>query len=210
MNKKKKKIVIRKGDGSALTVMGGQNDNILPDGALRAPGLEYAFPNEVIIDHINELVAMPFDYVAATKAGYPRRNHIEHKIFGRPYCVIMTPGQERHKDLTWLYDDRADEILPGGMNPAIINYSIVIAPHFVQHIENLRLHDIERIFLAGWFYNNYVGESAIAYAMQGFEVYVVRNVTRSIPKKVQGFDPRMNEKLDAYGVEIISMDEIEG
>ncbi|MFC1598627.1 isochorismatase family protein [Patescibacteria group bacterium] len=201
-----KKIKIVSGEGNALIVIDGNRDFTDPDGALYVEGVDGEASTMDIISRIRLLsYPRPFDYLATTEDKHPK-NHIEHAIFG-PHCVKGTWGQDIHGDLIDVYD-KADEKLVKGEDPAIISYSISTSPQFAKHIAKLRKKFIKRIFLVGWAYTHCVGESAIAYAAQGFEVYVIRNATASVAPPY-GDPEAMTKKLELYGVKLVNIEDIE-
>lgn len=193
----KKKIVINNQD--ALVIIDGQNDFIEEDGALYVAGVDGELPNEEIIARIKEIFQLPFGYKTASKDKHLDR-HIEHEIYGR-HCARYTKGQLSHKKLRHLYQN-ADDVLEKGMHPAIISYSVATSPDFPDHIEIIRQKKIKRIFIVGWAFTHCVGESAIDYARQGFDVYVIRDLCRSVPPP-HGDPETMIKKLELYGVKLI-------
>lgn len=199
------KIVIKKGEGNALAIIDGQNDFTRLDGALCVAGIEGEQDNYLIIKTIKALGKMPFDYLAVTEDKHPKEGHVEYGIFGK-HCVTGSDGQKYQMYLADMYAT-ADERLKKGMHPDLFSYSIVVSPQFAGHISNLRQRAIKRIFVTGWAFTHCVGESAIAYATQGFETYVVRDATRSVPPPY-GDSEAMDKKLDLYGVKLINSDQI--
>lgn len=201
---KKKKIVI--GQTDALIIVDGQDDFIQKDGALYVAGVSGENDNEYILSKITrELFYKPFGYKILTADKHPEV-HVEHQIFGK-HCVSRTNGQRLDIQLfVFNRQKMVDELIEKGQHPEIISYSIVTSPQFSEHIANLRKKDIKRVFLVGWAYTHCVGESAIAYANQGFETYVIRDLTRSVPPPY-GDPKKMKKKLALYGVkEIFLMD----
>jgi nicotinamidase-related amidase len=200
-----KKIKIVKGEGNALGVIDGNNDFTHPKGALYVAGVDGEAKTVDIITRIRLLSMLKFDHVATTEDKHPDQ-HVEHAIFG-PHCVQGKWGQGYHKDIDDIYQN-ADENLVKGEDPAIISYSISTSPQFAEHIAKLRKKGIKRIFLVGWAFTHCVGESAIAYAAQGFEVYVVRDATASVAPPY-GDPDAMTKKLALYGVKLVNYQDIE-
>ncbi len=198
------KAVITIGESDALTIVDGQNDFILQTGTLYVTGVEGETDNEEIIKRIQELWSKFSTWRTTTEDFHPE-NHVEHTIFG-PHCIEDTAGQEYHPDLMKIYED-ADLNLYKGENPDIIAYSIATSPDFHDHISDLRQHGIKRVFLVGWAFTHCVGESAIAYATQGFETFVFRDLSRSVPPPY-GDPDAMTKKLELYGVKLITSDQI--
>lgn len=103
--------------------------------------------------------------------------------------------------------DEADEILLKGEDIALASFSISSSREFHRHMATLRAKGIKRIFFVGWAFNVCVGNSAVDYKWQGFDVYVVRDLTRSIPPS--GPDVNwMTEVLRQHEVSIINTEQI--
>jgi len=189
----------------AFVLIDGQNDFIRKDGALYVAGVKGELANEEMIRKIVALFRRPFGHRTASKDKHPNKRHIEYGIYGK-HCAKDTLGQQAHDDLRYIYCAIDDE-LEKGMRLALISHSAAFSPKFGKHIAALRQKKIKRIFLAGWAFTHCVGESAIAYAIQGFEVYVVRNLCRSVPPPY-GNPQLMKRKLKDYGVKLINSDQI--
>ncbi len=202
----KRKIVIGKED--ALIVVDGQDDFIQNNGALYVAGVEGEQDNSYIIRNISQnLFFRLFGHRTFTKDDHPE-DHIEHQIFGK-HCISGSDGQKLHvKLLFFVHQKMIDELIKKGQHPAVISYSVATSPQFPEHIANLRKKEIKRVFVVGWAYTHCVGESAIAYACQGFETYVIRDLTRSVPLPY-GDPKKMKKKLALYGVKEIFLKDIE-
>lgn len=197
------KVGLRKGDGNVFVVVDGQNDFVWEKGALYVAGTEGEAGNEVIINRIRSLAYREaFDMLVTTEDEHPL-GHVEFAVFGA-HCVKGTTGQRYAPELLGVYG-RADENLKKDQN--VFTYSVAMSPQFVPHIIRLREAGIKRVFVAGWAYNFCVGESAIAYAGQGFETFVVRDCTRSVPG-VTSTPEKMDRKLSLYGVKEIFSEDI--
>jgi len=199
------KIKIVKGEGNALIVIDGQNDFTDPKGTLYVAGVEGESVTEKIISNIRVLKMHPFDHLATTEDKHPVQ-HVEHEIFG-PHCVQDTWGQNYHPHLLETYK-LSDERLVKGLDPNIFSYSICTSPQFAAHIATLRKKGIKKVFVVGWAFTHCVGESAIAYAAQGFETYVVRDATASVAPPY-GDPEAMTQKLKLYGVKLVNYQDIE-
>lgn len=205
----KTKVTI--GPEDALTLIDGQNDFILPTGALFVVGVEGETKNNEIIRRICALWPKFKNWRVTTEDYHPPKNqahaqkHVEYAIFGS-HCIVDTEGQKYHHGLMQLYK-QADQNLLKGMDPDIIAYSLATSQFFGDHISNLRRQQIKRVFVVGWAFTHCVGESAIAYATQGFETYVIRDLTRSVPPPY-GDPETMLKKLELYGVKLITSDQI--
>lgn len=195
--KGREKIVIDK--NTALIVIDAQVDFIDPKGKLYVSGIHGEPDNETIIAGIRALNQKPFGYRAATRDDHPE-GHVEFSIFG-PHCVQLSEGAEFAVPLREMMRYMNARLIKGS-NPAVISYSVATAPDFGAHIAQLRKYDIKRILLCGWAYTHCVGESAIAYICQNFEVCLVRDLTRSVPPPY-GDPAGMKKKLELYGVKEI-------
>ncbi len=198
------KIVIEKDKGDILVVVDGENDFILRAGGLYIRGVPGEATNAVIIRRINSLARKPFDLVVTTEDCHPQ-GHIEFAIFW-PHCAEGTSGQEYHKGLMDMYD-AADFHLLKGQEKQLIGLSVASSRDFPRHISYSRSVGIKRIFIVGWAYTHCVGESAIAYATQGFETYVIRDCARSVPPP-NGNPEAMDKKLELYGVKQVLFKDI--
>lgn len=172
----KKKIQI--GETDALIIVDMHNDFVSPEGKLFVEGLPGESSMSQILMNIKKLAELPF-YRRFTIEELHKPGHIEFPIHGE-HCLEGTVGQLYHRSLIPTYD-KANMHLVKGDNIYILSYSASASSEFLHHIVHLRLAEIKRVFIVGLAYNFCVGESAIDYARQGFEVFVVRNATRSIP-----------------------------
>ncbi|HBM45969.1 MAG: hypothetical protein UT05_C0001G0054 [Parcubacteria group bacterium GW2011_GWF2_38_76] len=192
------------GQEDLLVIIDAQNDFILEDGKLYVKGVPGESSNEVIVAGIKE-VCKKFKRHVTTEDKHGT-NHIEFGIFGE-HCVVSTPGQKYITELLPVYDT-ADENIKKGNDSSIISYSIATSSQFSSHVRRLRFAEIRRIFLVGWAYTHCVGESAISYACQGFEVYVIEDLTRSVPPPYGDIE-KMKKKLELYGVKEVFLKDIE-
>jgi nicotinamidase-related amidase len=158
---------------------------------------------EVLANNKKLLVKKPGVVVVSADAHLP--THVEFKIFG-PHCVIGTEGAEFCEEIAEVFDGPHILLSKGG-NPDLISYSVATSEAWPNHVANLRHRRIVRVFVGGLAYTHCVGESAIAYACQGFETYVIRDATRSVPPPY-GDPEKMDQKLQLYGVKLITMADI--
>jgi nicotinamidase/pyrazinamidase len=197
----KKKIAI--GQGDALMVVDMQNDFTLEDGALYVAGIEGEPVMLLVITHIKKLLEMPFEMVGASGDFHPI-DHVEAKIFG-PHCVKGTKGSEIFPGIFQKLSEKgAPLLIAKGENSNLISYSVATSNQWPEHIADLRRRGIKRVFLCGLAYTHCVGESARDYASQGFETYIVRDATRSVPPPY-GDSAAMDKKLSLYGVKRIKI-----
>ena len=187
----------------ALVIIDPERDFVYPDGALFVKGFNLDPSVEDCISNIVQLGDQPFGHVALTRDIHPPI-HIEHTILPT-HCVLGTAG-------TYVINPIADtfmtfaginaEILTKGSEANVIAFSVAFSPLFDAHLFRMRLKGIKRVFLCGWAYDYCVGESAIAYKVQGFDPFVIVDATRSVGE----FTSRqMDRKLDAYDVPIVLM-----
>jgi nicotinamidase-related amidase len=206
MKKKKEKIVIDKTD--ALVVVDMQKDFLLKTGALYVKGVGEEPSVEELICKIKKLSKLPFSFVVVSKDMHPG-NHIEFGTLD-PYCVFGTEGVCLHRKIEGAFSRNATIYTNKGDYSDVVSLSIASSDQFSHQLGYLREKKVKRIFLTGVAYNFCVGESAIDYARQGFEVYVIRDATRSVPlpKGNLGSAENMDQKLKAYGVKLISFADI--
>lgn len=202
------KFVIAKGGGDALVIIDPQNDFVRKKGALYVAGVPEDPTDDEAIRNVVRLANRSFDIRVVSYDHHPKDKHVEYDIFGGKHCVEGATGAKA-----------VDEVREGtrrkypwfhiikGSDPSVISYSIVVSPDFGKFIGVLRERGIKRVLVAGWAYTHCVGESAIAIASQGFETFVVRDATRSVPPPY-GDPEKMDQKLALYGVKLIRMRDV--
>jgi len=196
------KFKIQKGKGFALAVIDMQRD-FLPGGKLPVDGVKGEPTAEVLIQRINMLMTAPFDHVLLSRDVHPA-NHIECLTI-KPHCLIMSEGAELSTDLR---PPEEREIITKGYEPSLKSFSIATSTSFATYIGNLRAKQIKIMLVCDLAYNFCVGGSAVDYAIQGFETYVIRDATRSVPPPY-GPDPEeMDRKLEAFGVKLIKFEDL--
>lgn len=197
--------IIRIGATDALVVIDMQKDFGEKDGALYVKGVPGELSMPEVTHHCCELVEQSFgDKTGSLDVHQP--GHIEETIFG-PHVQEGKPGAEPLPELKEFYDRRYFEILVKGLQKAVISHSVSTSPGWASHLSLLRRKGIKRIFLCGLAYTHCVGDSAIAYAQQGFEVYIVRDATRSVAPPY-GDPELMKKKLALFGVTEIVADDL--
>ncbi len=196
------KIII--GVKDALTTIDGNRDFSYPDGALYFPGLDGEADDKEIIHTIHCSHMHQFGFKAVTDEGHPE-GHVEFDKFGR-HCVLGSPGQKYHEELVQDYLN-ADERLMKGMNRNVIGHSISMSPQFADHIGTLRQKQIENVYVNGYLLTHCAGDAALAYAEQWFNVYIIRDGTRSAPAQV-GDLKAMEIKLRLNNVKYVFYDQL--
>jgi nicotinamidase/pyrazinamidase len=158
---------------------------------------------EEVLCNIKKLARYPFGFIFTSEDDHPL-NHCEHEIFPEPHCVSGTEGQLFVNLLEDLYAE-AQMNLVKGQNQYIISYTIATSPMFPLLVQKMKLGGVKRIFIAGLAYDYCVGESAVDLVGQGFEVYVVRDATRSVAPEHGGRTAMMDELLKLKGIKICYM-----
>lgn len=196
---------IRIGETDALVIVDVQNDFARPDGKLFIQGIPGEPSTEQMIENIKLLAEPTYLRFIFTLEDLHDDGHIEFQLYGE-HGLAGTAGQLYVRPLVPIYK-KANVNLMKGDNVHILSYSIGTSQDFLRHIVMLRLTGIKRVFVVGLAYNFCVGESAIDYARQGFEVFVVRDATRSVPPP-NGDPEKMRRKLELYGAKEIFMNDI--
>ncbi len=204
MEKQTAKIVI--GPTDAIVLVDGNNDFAHPKGALYSKGFPGESSSRLIVKHIHTLFPKPFGYRIATFDQHPATGHIEFGMYGE-HVVKGTWGAEYLDSLKPLLS-HMDFLSYKGENPALISYSIMVSSSFGEMIAAMRAKGITRVFVVGWMYTHCAGLSAIAFATQAFEVFVIRDATLSVSAKFGGDPERMKKQLGMEGVKEITMADI--
>lgn len=184
------------GPRDAFLVIDLNEDMLFESGKLFVRGLPDEPGPEELIRLILWIDQFPFGFKLAVSEMHPP-GHIESRIYGE-HSVKDTPGQEWPPEFRRLLK-KADFRLMKGMEKEIISIPLYTSRDFFRLIPLLRRREIKRIFCAGIAYDYCLGESAIALALQGFEVFVIRDATRSVPPP-NGDAAKMKKKLELYGV----------
>jgi nicotinamidase-related amidase len=165
-----------------LVGVDGNKDFTHKDGALCVPN-KNRLPgepthNQIIRRGIAMFDSGLFDLRFMTTENHPP-NHIEfvrHGVHG----LFNTPGQKYHPALIDLLT-KANMVLEKGQHPDIISYSAVYSPLWIPHISMMRVHNIEEVYLWGWYWTHCLGRTAVEYSEQGFRTFVVKDATMGIP-----------------------------
>jgi nicotinamidase/pyrazinamidase len=179
------------GNEDALILIDLNNDFIFPDGKLFVRGTRKEPSPEKLIEKIIKINLLPFGYRVKITAGY-HAGHIEHQKFGE-HAVIGTLGQDWPEELNRLF--AYDFELIKGKEEGVICSPVYTSRDYFDLIRNLRKQGIKRVFCAGLAYDHCLGESAIAFDLQDFEVFVVRDAVRSV-----GDPSAMKRKFELYDV----------
>lgn len=196
-------------ENSLAVVVDMQNDFLIPEGALYVEGYElerklYGDNIRLINDikkFIDEFMNISDDNLYVTTEDYHPSDSIEFTVFP-PHCVKSTIGQQYPEELHNLYEN-AEMNIRKGQRSGVFSYSISTMPNFDSFIVYLGECGFKNIYVMGVAYNYCVGESAISLACQGFNVNIIRNLTRSVPGPDSIFT--MNKKLGLYGVNTIEV-----
>lgn len=198
-------------DQCAAVIVDMQNDFLAIDGALKVEGTEEEINTigntNILAVYIRDFIQKMFlerKRLYFTTEDFHSQNHVEFGTFP-PHCIRDTEGAKYHTSLKHIYSQATDNLIKG-YDPEIFSYSVSTSDEFKDHIRLLRRNNIEDIILCGVAYNFCVGESAIAYAMQGFNTFVINDLTMSVPVEKSIKD--MDEKLGIYSVNIINKDNI--
>lgn len=203
-----KKIQIRSGEGNALVVVDPLLDFANSGGRLYVAGVPgESKPREVrkYAILLCSLHPFPFDYLAVGEDLHPK-GHIEF-LTHPEHGLEETRGQRYFPGLGGLYE-LADERVFKGMDPNEIAYAMSTSPYWPFHLSRLRERKIRKVFLIGWAYTHCVGLSAIAYVQEGFETFVIRDATLSVPPP-HGDPEKMREMLHDAEVREIYLRDIE-
>ena len=197
------KILI--GATDAVVVIDMQNDFCKPDGALYVAGVPGESSVEEVTQHTLTLIYKHSGYRIATFDGHPAAGHIEFSIYG-PHVVLGTKGWD-HVDALQPEGESFHAHVRKGEDPAVVSYSIATSLRFPDILYIMRNRGIKRVFLCGVAYTHCVGESAMAFAAQLFDTYVVRDATRSVSPPY-GDPKKMKARLKLAGVKEITMADI--
>lgn len=72
--------------------------------------------------------------------------------------------------------------------------------------EQMAEEGVKRVFMDGNAFTHCVGWGALGFAARGFEVFVIKDATRSVP--IPGLEEEMTRQLEAAGVRIITSDQL--
>lgn len=197
------KVII--GAGDALVVIDMQKDFGHERGALYCQGVEGESAVAGVIQNTLALIGKPFCEKDGSLDIHCEEHH-EYTIFG-PHALKGTWGAQPLAELEAFYKSLGYRVLEKGLRRAVISHSASTSPNWANHIARLRRRQILQVFLCGLAYTHCVGDSAISYRQQGFDVYVIRDATRSVSPPY-GDPELMRQKLALFGVKEISMADI--
>ncbi|MFW6046322.1 MAG: isochorismatase family protein [Candidatus Woesearchaeota archaeon] len=184
-------------DDSILLVVDMQNDFVREGGALYVPSFDEERKkiglDEHFLKNINHIInEFPLENIYTTEDLH-LKDSIEFNKFP-VHCLNGTWGQEYISELNHIYLNTKKIIK--GINSNIFSFSIMSSDN-LTFIDNWRREGIKNIYLVGVAYDFCVGESAIDLAKQGFNVYIFRNLTKSVSEMTSKL---MDEKLKLYNV----------
>lgn len=203
---KKEKMLVMEGGGDAIIAIDMEDDFVNKDGALPVGGIKGEPSMEEVINTIKKVFSLLFDHKAASQDSHVE-DHIEFELFGK-HCPIGEPGEQFCDRLRKLLKKDGVELITKGMDKAVMSYSIMTSHVFAKHITILRAKGIKRVFLVGLALNYCVIESAVAYAIQRFEVYIIRDATRSVPPPYGDEQKIVEMKAEAYKIKFIDSDQL--
>lgn len=185
-------------ENSSLFIIDMQNDFVKEGGALYVPSFDEERKrignDSMLIENIVQFANNNnFQRIFATEDSHPNSS-IEFDVFP-PHCVIGTEGQKYIPELKEIYN-RSKKLIKG-IDPDLFSFSIVFSNIFTNIISYLREYKIENIYMVGVAYDYCVGESAMALKTQGFDVYVMKDFTKSVSEESSNL---MDKKLELYGV----------
>lgn len=204
-NKVEEIYVIGAEDG--FIYIDGNFDFVDPKGALFVAGLPHEVGVDDFINNSLKLFRMSFGFRACSYDSHPP-GHIEHRVLGIIHCLIGTEGEKYHPRLMEIYD-QSDMRLPKGMDVEVMSFSIMLSPMFHYLVARLRQLDIKKIFVAGLALNYCVIAAAVALAEQGFEVFIVRDATRSVPHPYGEEEEFIKKRMEGYRIKFFYMDQLQ-
>lgn len=203
----------------ALIVIDFQNDFALEDGALYVK-------NGIMVSEATAAMCSKFENLFFTQDSHPalhRSFASSHggkpfeviEMYGYPqvlwpdHCITGSLGFEIVEEL-WDERDRAKAIIRKGTNPKVDSYSAFrenFGPDGTRMTTGLgaMLHElgIQRLFFAGLARDYCVKFSAIDAVIDGFESFVIDNLTKSVDSSSEAMAKTTAELIEA-GVNIIN------
>lgn len=195
------------GSEDAYIFIDGNFDFVDPEGALFVAGLPHEVSVEQFIANSLKLFDLPFRFRACSYDSHPP-GHIEHRVLGIVHCLPGTKGEKYHPRLMKIYD-QSDMRLPKGMDIEVMSFSIMLSPMFHYLVAQLRMLGIKRIFIAGLALNYCVIAAAVALAEQGFEIFIVRDATRSVPHPYGEEESYIKKRMEGYRIKTVYMNELQ-
>ncbi len=200
-----KDIFINEND--ALVIVDMQKDFCHPDGALYVAGVSGEPDMSLVIKSVLNLALRVFGYRAETRDEHPPAGHVEFDIYKGTHVVIGTSGAALVDSLAAFVLPLIDRTIVKGHDKALISYSAAVSLDWGKLIGDLRDRGMKRVFVCGVAFTHCAGETALDIAKQGFDTYIVRDATRSVPPPY-GDPDLMEKKLAIYGVKTVMMADI--
>ena len=151
------------------------------------------------------LWGLPFGHKSYSKDIHGK-DHIEFSLFGS-HARDGSWGVELVDELQSLVPPSADDFLIKGLDQSIISHSVSTSPTWPAHVAQLRNKNIRRVFVGGLAFTHCVGDSAISYAKQQFQVFVVLDATKSVAPPY-GNPEWMRNVLALYDIQLVTLDEL--
>jgi nicotinamidase/pyrazinamidase len=113
-----------------------------------------------------------------------------------PHCIAGTKGSEFHKDLNI---SESDFIVQKGKDPLVEQFSGFGNPDLLQILKSL---GAQEVYVVGLAYDFCVGSTAVDSKANGFETFVVKNLSRGISDETMS---EMEKKFKEVGINVIEI-----
>ena len=160
-----------------------------------------------IVPKVNELLALPFVRIDATKDWHPsdhRSFHGQRDNLYPPHCVMGTPGAEF---LPGLHTRRFNTIWRKGYDPDFEAYAVTAQhPAFASF---LRQSGIQSVLLCGLAANICCFFAARDLRQEGFEVWIVEDASAGVDVPAAGLlQAKTREKGQSLGIRYVTVADV--